>query len=55
MELDPKRPGAAHPRVSGENLISWFQRFFASGSSPRERGKPKLAQRKIFGRRLIPA
>ena len=58
-KTDPCRhcpyPRRAHPRVCGENLTICFQRFRASGSSPRVRGKQL---RSLVGRRrgrLIPA
>ena len=45
----------AHPRVSGENRTSKPAKKFATGSSPRERGKPAhLGQGAVFDR-LIPA
>ena len=39
MELDLKHPGAAHPRVSGENTHISAGFVDPGGSSPRERGK----------------
>ena len=39
MELDPRQPGAAHPRVSGENDTILTGGEGVQGSSPRERGK----------------
>ena len=46
---------AAHPRVSGENGISASVRVWASGSSPRERGKHRVARVESAYTWLIPA
>ena len=46
---------AAHPRVSGENLVGWVLTRAGDGSSPRERGKLEALARKNAEDRLIPA
>ena len=45
----------AHPRACGENLSAFDRSVFASGSSPRVRGKPRVVERLHPGERLIPA
>ena len=55
MELDPRQPGAAHPRVSGENSQSHSKLNVDPGSSPRERGKRYVGDVPITDYRLIPA
>ena len=46
---------AAHPRVSGENVITGASLTNSSGSSPRERGKRLLDLWSQIYLRLIPA
>ena len=48
-------PDVAHPRVSGENIPSATLTACAQGSSPRERGKPKVIRAQAVVERLIPA
>ena len=45
----------AHPRVCGENSVSWAARLRNGGSSPRVRGKLRPALGLQAGARLIPA
>ena len=40
MDLDLAAPDPAHPRVGGENFISFPHYVLRVGSSPRGRGKP---------------
>ena len=47
--------GAAHPRVSGENLEPAHGGARAQGSSPRERGKLAQLRLSLQDPRLIPA
>ena len=58
-KTDPCRhcpyPRRAHPRMCGENLTICFQRFRASGSSPRVRGKQILGFKDSSQKGLIPA
>ena len=55
MDLASNQPGAAHPRVSGENSAPPSVSLLPSGSSPRERGKPIVLTQVLDGGRLIPA
>ena len=48
-------PGAAHPRVGGENIRVLLATLHAHGSSPRGRGKPTGARPARRRRGLIPA
>ena len=45
----------AHPRVGGENVARECGVLFEGGSSPRGRGKPRIAGHRHCGRGLIPA
>ena len=47
--------GRAHPRVCGENVVGEFEEVSGAGSSPRVRGKPRLAGYWIGIAGLIPA
>ena len=47
--------GSAHPRAGGENVSSMTRTLFASGSSPRGRGKRSRALQMETRPRLIPA
>ena len=46
---------AAHPRVSGENLLPVVDVKVCLGSSPRERGKLVKGKKRPHKKRLIPA
>ena len=46
---------AAHPRVSGENIIADYPHIYKLGSSPRERGKQCDAFVLLVSHGLIPA
>ena len=48
-------PRRAHPRVCGENINARVAAWFASGSSPRVRGKHASPGSQSPGPRLIPA
>ena len=49
------KPGGAHPRSRGENMVSVLSVCRLGGSSPLTRGKPLVKSRAIEEARLIPA
>ena len=52
---DMSDPKQAHPRVSGENMKKADNDQLKQGSSPRERGKPRMLQGVLGTTGLIPA
>ena len=53
--FSPGPPGAAHPRVGGENACRMSTFRSEGGSSPRGRGKRQVEPDRCAWRRLIPA
>ena len=51
----PRAAAGAHPRACGENLVTVPRQSGKTGSSPRVRGKRRLALEPLDERRLIPA
>ena len=55
MEQTADAHGAAHPRVGGENWMTYSVAQWVRGSSPRRRGKHAEAVGVAVTDRLIPA